>query len=140
STSDLGQGGMQGSSVARKDGVGHFRHLLFVLRNAGCLLTEIDVYADRFRAAVDGSGRPALCGGAVVRGGQGPTLVAEGGRILLRVPAHQGRLRCRVATVTGSRQQVDAMQQAASADAADVDLAALVSKGDTARWGAPIVT
>ena len=139
-TSDLGQGGMQGSSVARKDGVGHFRHLLFVLRNAGCLLTEIDVYADRFRAAVDGSGRPALCGGAVVRGGQGPTLVAAGGRILLRVPAHQSRLRCRVATVTGSRQQVDAMQQAASADAADVDLAALVSKGDTARWGAPIVT
>src|SRR5262249_40522694 len=107
--------------------------------------TEIDVYADRFRAAVDGSGRAAVCGGAVVRGDVksgdgGPTLVSEGGRIMLRVPAHQGTLRCRVATVTGTRPQVDAMQHAASAVAAAIDLSALVQKGDTARWGAPIVT
>jgi len=56
------------------------------------------------------------------------------------VPAHTGTLRCAVRSITGSQSQCDAVLGWPAADTKPLDLSALVQKGDTARWGAPIVT
>lgn len=133
----LGDGDRHGVSIARPEGLGRFRHLLMVVRNGGACFSEVDVYADKFRASIDAQGRASRQLAVAVRGDAGARLVAADGRLLLKVPPH-------AATV---RAQVVMQADASAADAAVLaELSAvrpvppLPGKPGRARWGDAIVT
>jgi len=132
----LGQGDKHGVSIAKDAGLGRHRHLLFVVRSGSAFFSEIDVFADRFRASVDAVGRPRQLFAAGLRGA-GATLLAEGGRIVLKVPPHAGALRLQLVQLGGDDAALAAAMPALQQQAA---VAPLPSTPAPARWTVPVVT
>ncbi|MGE3354407.1 MAG: DUF6797 domain-containing protein [Planctomycetota bacterium] len=136
---ERGRDGRHGASVARPDGLGSLRHLLFVVHRTETPFAEIDVFADRFRAAVDATGRGLETALAAVMGPAGSAeLSVQGSRVLLRVPAHQGTTRVKVLLATGDDAAAKAFYAQLADTAGPVDLSARVAAAPTSRWGAPI--
>lgn len=138
-TRKLGEGDKHGVGISKPDGLGRYRHLLFVVRSGGAFFSEIDVWADRFRTPRDASGRPDQAGlTAAVKGEPGrATLVVKGSRLLLSVPAHRERLRLKLLVQQARGAQAFAEAVAASGEAADLQP---LTRGGGARWGEPIAT
>lgn len=136
-TGSLGEGDQHAASIGKEDGLGRFRHLLFVVRSGSAFFGEIDVFADKFRAPVDATGRSRRHLACGLRGDAGPKLEVQGARLLLRVPAHQATLRVQLAMAAGDEKQLAAVTPALVQDGA---VAPLPTKPGKARWGEPIVT
>ena len=135
-SASLGQGDKHCVSVAKKGGLGSWRHLLFVVRSGSAFFSEIDVFADRFRAAVDTVGRPRQHLAAAVRG-DGAALAVDGGRIVLQVPPHAAPLRLQVTQCGGDAAALAAALPALQAPRA---VAPLPTQPAPARWTQPVVT
>lgn len=139
-TGKLGQGDKQAASVAKDGGLGRFRHLLFVVSNGAAAFSEIDVFADKYRSAVDSSERSAMHLAVAVKGDEKcAELKTEGNRITMRVPPHKGMLRCKVLVGSGDSKQLAAMANLLEQSSGGEDLAEL-QKPAAGRWGAPITT
>ncbi|HEX6811207.1 MAG TPA: DUF6797 domain-containing protein [Planctomycetota bacterium] len=137
-SSSLGQGDKHGVSIAKANGLGRFRHLLFSVRSGGAFFTEIDVFADTMRAPVDAVGRSAQHFACALRGEPGATLEVDAGqRIVMRVPPHKNTLRVQLAMAAGDEKQIAAAKPALLLGGA---VAALPSKPGKALWGDAIVT
>ncbi|MDO8349239.1 MAG: hypothetical protein Q7T30_03310 [Planctomycetota bacterium] len=136
-TGSLGEGDKHGASISKADGLGRFRHLLFTVRSGGAFFGEIDVFADKFRAAVDATGRSLQHLACGLRGDAGPQLEIAGQRIVMRVPAHDKALRVQLAMVAGDEQQIAAAKDALLRTG---DVPPLPDKPGAPRWGEPIVT
>lgn len=134
----LGQGDKHGVGIAKAEGLGRFRHLLFVVQSGSWLLSEVDVFADRFRAPVDSGERPPH-NAAVALFGKGAELQVVGSRILLRVPPHDDVLRCKLLLGGGGQAMLKAFAAHLPQSGPPEDLAPLMAPGK-ARWGEPIVT
>ncbi|MBL8756387.1 MAG: hypothetical protein JNK15_24045 [Planctomycetes bacterium] len=133
----LGEGDKHGVGIARPEGLGTFRHLLFTVRSGSAFFSEIDVFADDKRAAVDSVGRSRQNLACALRGDAGAELVVEGSRVLLRVPAHDAPLRLQLVHAAGD----EAALAAVTPELAKTGpVAALPSEPGKARWGEPIVT
>lgn len=133
----LGEGDKHGISIARENGLGRFRHLLFMVRSGSAFWSEIDVFADKFRAPIDATGRSLQHLACGLRGDQGPQLEVKANRMLLRVPPHEGTLRVQLALAAGDEKQLGAALPSLTRGGA---VAPLPTKPGAARWGAPIVT
>jgi len=136
-TGDLVEGPRHASAISRPEGLGSCRHLLFVFADGAVPLQEIDVFAGRFRAAVDAKPRPRqnlLC---VLRGATGPELEVEADRMLLRVPPHAAPLRLQLVMTGGDEAAITAAMPAITAAG---DVPALSTLPAPLRWGAPLVT
>ncbi len=132
----LGQGDKHGVSIAKDGGLGRHRHLLFVVRSGSAFFSEIDVFADRFRASVDTVGRPRQLLAAGLRG-DGAALAVDGGRIVMKVPPHTGALRLQVVQLGGD----DAALAAATPVLQQLRaVPPLPSTPAPARWTQPVVT
>jgi hypothetical protein len=140
-TNALGRGGKHGASVHKNGGLGAFRRLLFVVHSSGSLLSEVDVFADSFRAPCDqGSRQTRFAAAAAVDGGDAVTLRHDGARVLMDIAPHRDAIRCKVLLAAGLDREFDAFDRHANAGVNARDLTAMVAAGDTKRWGAPIVT
>ena len=129
----LGAGDLHGVAIARDGGLGHFRHLLFVVASGGAWVGEIDVYADRFeRTGVQRQPRFAACG---LDGDAGPELMAEDSRVLLRVPPHAGTLRVALRHAAGELASLGAVLPALAGAPEPLPTASAA-----ARWGRAVVT
>lgn len=132
----LGQGDKHGVSVAKRGGLGNWRRLLFVVRSGSAFFSEVDVFADRCRAAVDTVGRPQQHLAAALRG-DGASLAVAGSRLLLQVPPHAGALRLQLAQCGGDaavlQKALPALQRARA-------IAPLPTQPAPARWTQPVVT
>jgi hypothetical protein len=133
----LGEGDKHGVGIAQPDGLGTFRHLLFVVKSGSAFFSEIDVFADDKRAAVDSVGRSRQNLACALRGDAGAELVVEGSRVLLRVPAHDAALRLQLVHAAGDEAALTAVMPELAKTGA---VAALPSEPAKARWGDPIVT
>ena len=133
----LGEGDQHGVGIARDGGLGTWRHLLFVVRSGSCFFGEIDVFADRFRAPVDATGRSRQHLAAVVRGDAAAELVVDGSRIVLRVPPHDHGMRLQLRMAGGDERQLAAVQPVLAV-AGEVPL--VPNSPAKAKWGEPIVT
>ncbi|MCU0866445.1 MAG: hypothetical protein MUC36_21895 [Planctomycetes bacterium] len=133
----LGEGDQHGVAIAGERGLGSWRHLLFVVRSGSCFFSELDVYADSFRAAVDATGRSRQHLAAVVHGAPGAELSTEGGRIVLRVPPHAQPLRLQLRLAAGDEKQ---LASALPALGRAGELPPLPTAPQPAQWGEPIVT
>jgi hypothetical protein len=137
-TGSLGDGDKHGASVVPGAGVRRCRHLLFVVHGGGTFFSEIDVFADRFRAPIDAAAREPrnlLC---ALRGdAAGCELRVDGGRILLRVPPREQAATVQLALANCGQTKVDAVFAVARARPA---LPRMSTDPGPARWGAPIVT
>ncbi len=133
----LGQGDKHGVSLHREAGLGRFRHLLFAVRSGGAFFSEIDVFADRFRAPVDATGRSRQNLAVKLRGDAGASLEVVDARIVLRVPPHEAPLRLQLAMTAGDQRHLDAVAKGWTVDGA-VDPLPTAPAGP--RWGEPIVT
>jgi hypothetical protein len=132
----LGQGDKHGVSIAKDGGLGRHRHLLFVVRSGSAFFSEIDVFADRFRASVDTVGRPRQLLAAGLRG-DGAALAVDGGRIVMKVPPHTGALRLQVVQLGGDDAALAAATPALQQLRA---VPPLPSTPAPARWTQPVVT
>jgi hypothetical protein len=133
----LGEGDKHGVAIAKEAGLGKHRRLLFVVASGSAFFSEIDVYADRFRAPVDVVGRSRSNLAVALHGDAAGELVVEGSRILLRVPPREQTLRLRLVHAAGDEKVLQgAMPALTAADAVE----ALPNKPGKARWGAPVVT
>ncbi|MEO6593839.1 MAG: DUF6797 domain-containing protein [Planctomycetota bacterium] len=133
----LGSGDKHGVSIAKEGGLGRYRHLLFVVRSGRAFFSEVDVFADRFRAPVDAVGRSRQNLVCALRGDAGPELLVQKARILMRVLPHDKTVRVQLAMAGGSERDVHAAMPALTAAS---EVATLPSKPGAARWGEPIVT
>lgn len=133
----LGEGDKHGVGIAKEGGLGRFQHLLFVVASGSALFCEVDVYADRFRAAIDSAGRSRRNLVCVLRGAAGPELVVEGNRMLLKVPAHTETLHLQLAHAAGDEQALAAVLPQLTKDA---PVPPLPNKPGKARWGEAIAT
>lgn len=134
------EGVRHGVGIARTDGLGTFRHLLFLVRSGGTFFSEIDVFAARCTSPVDAAKPKARAIAVALRGetgGAGPELVSDGARVLLRVPAHDAPLRVAIALTAGLLETVE--PKVASLSSRDA-VAALPTAPAKAMWGAPVVT
>ncbi len=95
-TNSLGYGDKHAASIATKDGLGTFTHLLFDVKRGTTFFSEIDVYAGDVRAKFEGRGDNQFLA-ASLHGSAGPTIEASGGRILMNVPPHDKTLRVQLA-------------------------------------------
>jgi hypothetical protein len=136
-TSRLGEGDKHGVGIAREGGLGKFQHLLFVVASGGAFFCEVDVFADRFRAAVDAVGRPRRDLACALRGSAGAELVVEGTRMLLKVPPHAETLRLELVLAGGDER---ALQAAMPVLTQKTEVAPLPDKPGVARWGDTIAT
>jgi hypothetical protein len=136
-SSSLGDGDRHGVSIARPEGLGRFRHLLMVVRNGGACFSEVDVYADKFRASIDAKGRANRQLTCALRGDAGARLWAGDGRLLLKLPPHQATVRVQV-VMHADIVAPDASLQAEMVAARPV--APLPSRPGAPRWGAAIAT
>lgn len=132
----LGDGDKHGASVWREGGLGKFRHLVFHVRRGSTFFSEIDVYADRFRADVDATGR-ARQNLMVALRGDAADIVVEQNRILLEVPPHDGPIRLQLAMTAGDEKHIGDVGEAL---VRDVAVAPLPRQPAALRWGEPIVT
>lgn len=136
---DLGAGDMHGVSISRTGGLGRLRHLLFRVRSNSAWFSEIDVFADRFRAQVDAAPRsPVNAAAAVVTAPGAATLRVAGASVLLQVPAHRQPVHIEVLLMGGDQTRLAAF--AAHLAQRAKGLAPRVSAPAKARWGAPITT
>ncbi len=133
----LGQGDKHGVSIHRTEGLGKFRHLLFTVRSGGAFFSEIDVFADRFRAPVDAVGRSRMNLACALRGDQGPVFDVVDARILMKVPPHDKALRVQIAMTAGDERHLEAVLPRL---AIEKPVSALPTTPAKARWGEPIVT
>ena len=136
-TGSLGEGDKHGVGIGKEGGLGKFRHLLFTVNSGSAFLSEIDVFADRFRAAVDAVGRPRQNLVCALHGAAGAELVLEGTRMLLRVPPHTDTLRLQLDYAAGDEASLQAALPTLTAAAA---VEPLPTKPAGPRWGAPLVT
>jgi hypothetical protein len=136
-TRSLGEGDKHGVGIAKEGGLGSFQHLLFVVASGSAFFSEVDVYADRFRADVDATGRSRQNLACALRGAAGPELVVDGSRLLLKVPAHAETLRLQLAQVAGDEKVLAAVLPTLQQEVA---VAPLPGKPGKALWGEPIVT
>ncbi len=138
----LGRGGKHGTSVSKKGGLGRYRHLLFVVHSSGALFSEVDVFADSFRAPCDQKEREAESAAVALFADPKAQLMlrTDGRRILLDVAPSERKIACKVLYGSGGMKQFEAHAAHAARGAAPLDLSALLQKGDRARWGEPIVT
>jgi len=137
---ELGPGDKHGVSIWKAQGLGRARHLLFLVRSGGALFSEVDVFADKFRAAID-AGRPAVQNLlAAVKGDAGAAeLRVKDGRILMRVPPHAAPLRLKVLHGQGDQVAFEAFGKLVGNSAAAIDLQPLCQPAGQ-RWAAPVVT
>jgi len=133
----LGEGDKHGASIAKEGGLGSHRRLLFVVRRGSACFTEIDVFADKFRAPVDAVGRSQRSVVCALRGDDAGRLEVDGSRMLLRVPAHDHMVRMQLAVGSGDEREVAADMPLL---AKSVDVRALPTKPGKAMWGDAIVT
>ena len=139
-SNSLGQGDKHAASIAKEGGLGRYRYLLFHMNNGAAAFSEIDVYADKYRAAIDSGERPAQHLAVAVKGSpQCAELKAAEGRVLMRVPAHKDWLRMKVLLGSGDSKQMATFGAAVAASAPIEDLAALQQPA-AGRWGEPIET
>ncbi|MCC7063099.1 MAG: hypothetical protein IT456_09865 [Planctomycetes bacterium] len=136
-TGSLGEGDKHGVGIARENGLGRFRHLVFDVRSGGAFFGEIDVFADKFRAPVDALGRSVRSLACALRGDAGAQLEVKDGRILMRVPPHDKTLHLQVAMAAGDQKQIGALTPALLRAAV---VPPLPTKPGKARWGDAIVT
>ncbi|MBK8097360.1 MAG: hypothetical protein IPK26_09640 [Planctomycetes bacterium] len=137
-SNSLGQGDKHGVSIAKADGLGRFRHLLFVVRSGNAFFSEVDVWADRFRAPIDATGREPVHAACVAKAEPGTVeLVVRGSRMLLRVPAHDRTVRAKLVLSGGNQAQFAALGHHAGRSAPPIELAPL-TQAAPGRWGAPI--
>lgn len=132
----LGDGDKHGAAIAKDGGLGRFRHLLFVVASGSSWFSEVDVYADRFRAAVDAVGRPPqnlLC---MLRDTEHARLTVEGARMVLTVPPHEATVHLQLVHAAADQNNLKAALDAA----AKVATAQLPNEPGKPRWGEPIVT
>jgi hypothetical protein len=128
----LGAGDLHVVAIAKEGGIGRFRHLLFVVTSGTAPFSEIDVWADRFRAPIDAAPRGPRLTTCALTGDAGPELAVDGARVVLRVPPHDGTLR-----IALHHAAVPGVVSHAGTDPAP---APLPSKPGKARWGEAIVT
>ena len=133
----LGEGDKHGVGISKAGGLGKWRHLLFKVSSGSAFFSEIDVFADRFRAGVDAVGRSRQNLVCALHGAPGAELVVEGTRMLMRVPAHQATVQLQLTYAAGDE---SAVQAALPALIREVAIAPLPQKPAAARWGAPLVT
>lgn len=133
---ELAHGQKHASAIVRPEGLGRWRHLLFVVQNGDAPLCEIDVFADRFQAAVDAAPAPqnVVC---ALHGDTGPELVVEADRMLLRVPAHDATLRLQLVMARGDDATVAAAMPALTLAR---EVPALATGPAPLQWGPPITT
>jgi hypothetical protein len=139
-TTSLEEGKKHAAGIAKSDGLGRFRYLLFHVRRGGTFFSEIDVFADRCKAEVDSAPRPPDAIAVALRGAtgaSGPELRVDGSRVLLRVPAHDAAVRVSLAVVAGAYPAAEKVIPRLTSGAPVAPLPAEPAK---ARWGAPIVT
>ncbi|MBL8750419.1 MAG: hypothetical protein JNK78_14750 [Planctomycetes bacterium] len=136
-TTALDEGMKHGAGVALPGGLGEFRHLLFRVVRGGTFFSEIDVFADRCVSPADTAPRPGSAVAAGLRGtARGPHFVADGGRIVLVVPPHEGEMSIGVAMTAGQRPAVEA----AVVRLPGADAVAVVGASAKPMWGDTIVT
>lgn len=133
----LGEGDKHGVAIAREGGLGRHRHLLFVVASGSAFFSEVDVFADRFRATIDTAGRPRRNLAVALHGDAAGELVVDGARILLRVPPHEQTLRLRLGHAAGDDA---ALQEALPALMSAVAVDRLPNKPGKARWLEPAIT
>ncbi len=133
----LGDGEKHGAGVAKEGGLGKYRYLLFAVNSGGARFCEIDVFADRFRAAADTAARARQNAVVVLQGDAGATLKTDGARIVLHVPRHAEPLRLRLLHASGDDAHVNAVMPAAIAATTVPPLPADEAK---LLWGEAIVT
>ncbi len=133
----LGEGDKHGVGIAQDNGLGNWRHLLFVVRSGSAFFSEIDVFAGDKRADVDSVGRPRQNLVCLLHGSAGAELVVDGARILLQVPAHEQPLRLQLLHAAGDEKVLAAVMPEMTKPA---EVAALPSEPSKPRWGEAIVT
>lgn len=133
----LGDGDKHGVGITREGGLGRWRHLLFVVGSGGARCCEVDVFADRLRAAVDAAPRKRQNAVVVLHGDAGAELKADGARIVLRVPPHAEPLRLRLLHASGDEAHLHAVMPSMTAN---TTVTALPAEPATALWGEAIVT
>ena len=133
----LGHGDKHGVSIAKDGGLGEFRHLVFAVRSGGAFFAELDVYAGDRVATFDREGRPEQSVACALRGDQGASLEAVGGRIVMRVAPHASPLRVQLAMTAGDAAHLERVLPQLAKQGAPAALPTAPSK---AQWGEPIVT
>ena len=140
-TNALGRGGKHGASVHKEGGLGAFRRLLFVVHSSGSLLSEVDVFAESFRAPCDTGSRKRSVAATVVRGGgNSVSLRHDGARVLLDVAPHDAVIRCSALLGNFDEGSLAAFDSFSQKRPAPADLSAMIAANDTTRWGTPIET
>ncbi len=134
-SSELGPGDKHAASSSQKDGLGTFRHLLLHVENGGTFFSEIDVFADSFRAAVDAVGRSRQNLMATMHGDPAE-FVVETNRILVKVPAHAEPMRLQLRMAAGDDKAIEALGKVFEDDA----VAPLPRRPAPRQWGDAITT
>lgn len=139
-TDSLGAGDKHGVSCSQPGGLGRYRHLLFVLEQGSTFFSEIDVFSERFPAAVDRREREPLHAGCGLKAEPGSVeLVVRESRLLLRVPPHARPLRCKLVHSAGNPARLAGLAALLPNSPAPEDLAPLQQPAE-GRWGDAIVT
>ncbi len=140
-TAPLGNGDRHGASVTGPAAaLASCRWLLLHVRNGGCFLGEIDVWAGERQAPVDQApASPQNLAVALIGGADAGRLSIEDGRMLLRIPAHGQPVRLALWHYTGGQDGLGAFGEGLARVAPAPELRPL-TRGGPGRWGEPVAT
>lgn len=135
-SNSLGYGDQHGVGIAKKGGLGTFTHLLVDVRYGKTFFSEIDVYAGGVQPQATARGDKQYRA-VMLHGSDGPTIAANGGRIIMNVPPHDKTLRVQLAMASfdNSVSKDAAMMLAKERSVAGIPLGA-----GKKRWNEKIVT